>query len=189
MAVKSPFDRWTDGWGSDPLETPVSVVFVCPHCELPQSRASATVIQMIRGKNVKQMYPGARDAISPTFDDFMAILAEHPVSKNDELEMRIKAWQAGNHPRRANREPTEFSRCEQQNLQTLLTLLEGNDEGRRLLKAEILRELGEFELSCKALSQDASRGNDPLSSRLRELNLVKNRFVARFSPRLPKNEH
>ena len=84
------------------------------------------------------------------------------------LYVRLKCWQLGNHPRRQAGSGQPLSESETENLQQLLTLF-GDDEAERLLKAEVFRQLGDFEQAEESLVGPFHGQAGDIVSRLKDL--------------------
>ena len=74
--------------------------------------------------------------------------------KSKEIYARVRAWWLGNDSRRGSTDPSVLTSMEIANLRCLSNLLDESNHQERLVKAEILRELGEFELSLQLLGRD-----------------------------------
>jgi hypothetical protein len=68
-----------------------------------------------------------------------------------ERYVRLQTWWAFNDCRRESQE-LPLSSIEIENLHAFINLLDENEENDRLMKAEVLRELGEFTVAEKLLS-------------------------------------
>jgi hypothetical protein len=89
-------------------------------------------------------------------NDYLKAISKAELSKDQEVYLRTVYWRLMNDPRRRSQSPIALSREEQLNLRNLLTLVDEMDESSRLIRAEIYRELGEFEECAKALDYDFS---------------------------------
>lgn len=81
---------------------------------------------------------------TPTLLDYLGVLDEGIGDKDKERYVRIRAWWAGNDRRRELSQPTPLDCMEAQNLRNFADLLDETEDNDRLIKAEALRELGEF---------------------------------------------
>lgn len=104
-----------------------------------------------------------------TLDDYR-VLVDHidHIDASYHLYVRLKFWQLGNHPRRRAGSEEPLSESETENLQKLLMLF-GDDEADRLLKAEVLRQLGDFEQAENTLVGPFQDQAGDIVSRLGEM--------------------
>ena len=106
----------------------------------------------------------------PKFRELLSVLKANKHTVDNEKYLRIRAWWAGNDKRRsasANRK--DISKGEQQNLESLVELLNAADEQECLMMAEIYRELGKFEESECCLDQRFSEDLADIVSLMRQL--------------------
>ncbi len=78
--------------------------------------------------------------------ELLDFLTAHALPKDKEFYLRMRAWWAANDVWRwlPNPKPA-FSKEQVKNLKTLSALMDETDADQRILKAEIARELGEFD--------------------------------------------
>jgi hypothetical protein len=96
----------------------------------------------------KSKWPGAVEPNLPTEADYMSVLGRLKVSRERELYLRRQAWWAANDLIRTTMQHTvNWSAMQQANLRALANLMDENEPEDRLAKAEIYRELKEFD-SC-----------------------------------------
>ena len=141
---------YTDGFIEGPMYDDQGRLFRCPQC-----RAIGWNDEFICEE------PGDdEDELAAVFDgevgpipmrEYPELLAEAPWRGPDEEKyVRIAAFWAANMPRRApDSQPAPFNDDEHRNLLALLDLL-GDTSQDRLMRAEILREMGRFE-ECLAV--------------------------------------
>jgi hypothetical protein len=98
--------------------------------------------------------------------------------KQKERYLRLRAWWAGNDFRRESEKSTQLDSFETDNLRTFITLLDESEDTDRLMKAEALRELGEFADAEKLLATDFEYGLAQAGSIIRRLNQKKVLTVA-----------
>jgi hypothetical protein len=91
-------------------------------------------------------------------------------NRAQELYLRIRAWWWSNRPYR-DQSGRRFQVAEQDeaNLMRLLQLLDEDDGHQRLMRAEIYRELGLFELAVAELGDDFDDRYGQAGRRIREL--------------------
>lgn len=83
-------------------------------------------------------------AATPTLLDYLGFLDAGVGDKHKERYLRIRTWWASNDRRRESSQPTPLDCIETQNLRNLANLFDEAEDNDRLIKAEVLRELGEF---------------------------------------------
>lgn len=103
----------------------------------------------IRGK--QDLIEDARPYRAPTMQEFLRLL-ESGLSDPERVRyVRLRAWWTANDARRGNPEATPLSRPETQNLEQLAAMLDESNDHHRIMKAEIMRELGRFDEARKLL--------------------------------------
>jgi len=98
-------------------------------------------------------------------------------NRDQELHLRVSAWWAGNDAFRflGNGAATKMQAAPARspeasaNLVRLLELLAIDDPEQRLMKAEILRELGRYEEALRALQADFPSAHKALAALIRDL--------------------
>lgn len=88
----------------------------------------------------------------PSADDYFAFLQKGVSDSEKEHYVRLHAWWAGNDARRDGEAVAPLSDDEIANLDAYAALLDESDENDRIMKAEIMRELGRFEDAVALLS-------------------------------------
>ena len=139
----------------------------CPHCSTLVWIGEQTEVGEIDHRQTRAQsadaFPDARPAPTPTFAEYAAFLAattgggssasgRRETSTDEDREeqlakeryVRLRAWWAGNDPRRRSEHPTPLDPIERENLRALIAILDESDDSARISKAEALRELGEF---------------------------------------------
>lgn len=156
---------WSDGYMDAPQLPEQELLGKCAHCgeilslaELPDHPDPAAI-----GNADDHAFEHlAMDDYGLLIENFEQVDASY------HLFLRLKYWQLGNHPRRESETEIPLSGQETENLQQML-LLFGDDEPDRLLKAEVFRQLGEFERAESALVGPFQPQVKDLVARLREL--------------------
>ena len=155
---------WTDG-KVDASMLPLTPSAVrCPHCHSLLWISSLEEVGEIPGS---RGFGVPRPEYDDSFDfhpfienletdDYLVALKKGELSKDQEVYLRTIYWRQMNDPRRRSQSPIAFSVEEQENLRSLLPLVDQMDESSRLMRAEIHRELAEFEECAKALDYDFS---------------------------------
>ena len=139
---------WTDGKRDSPRLPDQPWLVKCQHCN--------TLVWIDEQKQVGEIAPwgsktsdgdkflDARPASTPTLQDYAVFIEAGISDKQKERYVRLSAWWAGNDPRRERAQRTPLGSFEAQNLRAFLTLLDEDEDNDRIMKAEALRELGEF---------------------------------------------
>ena len=98
---------------------------------------------------------GKQQVLAPSEKELLGFLAEPALPEDKELYVRVSAWRSANDAWRwvPNATPA-FSKDQVQNLKALSEMLDETEPNQRILKAEIARELGEFDECLRLLSQD-----------------------------------
>lgn len=150
---------WTDGKRDAPMLPDQPWLVKCRHC-----RALVWIDEQEKVGEVEPWDSGdatfgdARPYITPSVRDYFAIL-EEGVSDNKKVTyLRRRAWWAGNDARRQGGDATPLSDVETANLHAFAALLDESDENDRIMKAEVMRELGEYEDATALLSKPFSDG-------------------------------
>ena len=95
----------------------------------------------------------------------------------------MRAWRSANDAWRWNPNATPaFSKDQEQNLNALSEMLDETEPNQRILKAEIARELGEFDECLLLLSYQFDKGYDYAVGFIKKLAEEKVRGVKQFSP-------
>ncbi|MBW1815747.1 MAG: hypothetical protein JRJ60_01155 [Deltaproteobacteria bacterium] len=81
---------------------------------------------------------------TPTMQDYFGSLDKGVSDKKKEHYIRLRTWWAGNDEHRLGINATPMSRKETENLRAFALLLDETLEHDRLMKAEVMRELGLF---------------------------------------------
>lgn len=156
---------WTDGKMLAPmLPTPPSVT-KCRHCRGYFWVADAKIVgEVAPWEHDSETIPKEWRRAEPVADlaeaEFLeAITLSVARNKDEEMHLRVSAWHAGNDAYRegvdANRGalPPSWKHSPEaiDNLERLAALLTESDPDRRLMKAEIMRELGRFPEALRLL--------------------------------------
>jgi hypothetical protein len=120
--------------------------------------------------------------LAPSEKELLGFLSGPPLPKNKELYVRVVAWRMANDTWRwnPNAEP-EFSKEQVQNLKALAVMLDDAEPNQRILKAEIARELGNFDDCLLLLLHQFDKSYDHAVGFIRKLAEEKVRGVRAFS--------
>jgi hypothetical protein len=105
------------------------------------------------GSGDENKWPNAVDPDYPLEGDYLSIVQDPNLSHAKKLYARREAWWVANDTRRMSETNTvSFTEEQTANLQKLVALLDDKHPNQRLMKAEALRELGQFGDCIKLLS-------------------------------------
>ncbi len=171
---------WTDGKQESPLAQEPPQVIVCVRCNDPYWTNDA--------KKVGELSPSSEefdlDDTDPAWAN--APLAEEPTEaqyyaaisgglardKVEERTLRVFAWWRGNDEHREDSLTDSLQTAtgsRRSNLEALVHLLDGEEIGELLMKAEALRQLGEFDAARRLLAELPKGELDPIVEQLRIL--------------------
>lgn len=139
---------WTDGKREAPMLPDALWLVKCAHCGAliwinEQKKVGELGPWAPRGKDAAR-FRSARPPAAPSLDDYFAALSAPIADAQKERYIRLRAWWAGNDCRRQSGHAAPMSDQEIANLRTFLPFLDDADENDRVMKAEVLRELGMF---------------------------------------------
>lgn len=181
---------WTDG-KVDASMLPLTPSAVrCPHCHALLWVSSLKEVGEIpgpRGFGVpRPEYDNSFDALpfieKLEADDYLMAIRKGEFSKDQEAYLRTMYWRLMNDSRRRSQTSIALSADEQTNLRSLLQLVIETDEPSRLIRAEIYRELGEFEECANALDYDFCDDYIPAAVTIYMLQEEKNSSVGEIHP-------
>jgi len=115
-------------------------------------------------------FADARPASTPTLQDYAGFLKAGVSDKQKERYVRLRIWWAGNDPRRESGQSTPLDSFETENLRAFVMLLDEAEINDRIMKAEALRELGEFTNAQKLLATEIDDELIQVVSIIRNLN-------------------
>lgn len=156
---------WTDGKQVAPMFPHPPAVVKCHDCAECYWLVDAREVGTFKpwGDKAKQVDPAWETAPvvqEPSEAEYYAALQKGlAADSHQERTLRILAWWRRNDAFRDVREGLSVGSASdlgRKNLEALALLLNEADEDDRLLKAEVLRELGQFETACEVLSRVAS---------------------------------
>ncbi len=167
---------WTDGKQYAPMLPPPPGVVQCSHCPDCYWLSDAKKIGNLKiwpAKN--RQWPTDPRAEEPSEDGYYLAL-EKGLGRDlqQERQLRILAWWRRNDAFRSPNKaqaagnPTMSAQCKK-NLETLTGLLDAASENDCLMKAELLRELGEFACAIQVLGRVTSAAHQAGVRQLRAL--------------------
>ena len=169
---------WTDGKQVAPMLPQPPAVAKCRHCEECYWLADAREVGTLElwGNASNQSDPTWRAAPKveePSETDFYAALNKGLATDDQqELELRILAWWRRNDVCRDDvrgARQTTLTEEGRRNLDELVRLLDEGDESDLIMKAEALRELGEFKAAGEILDRVTSEEYAAVVRQLRQL--------------------
>lgn len=144
---------WTDGKRDAPMLPDEPWLVKCQHCGALVLIDEQQEVGIVDGRLPRQ--DSFKDALpydTPSPDDYFAFLQKGVSDSEKEQYVRLCAWWAGNDARRNGGAVTPLSDDEIANLDAYAALLDETDESGRIIKAEIMRELGRYEDAVALLS-------------------------------------
>ena len=169
---------WTDGKMNAPMLPDEPRLVKCPHCDALIWIEEMEEVEEVMPWEQTEFSIRAKPFIVPKFRAYISLLKTADHTRENEKYVRIRAWWAGNDKRRsasANRK--DISKGEQQNLESLVELLNAADEQECLMMAEIYRELGKFEESECCLDQRFSEELADIVSLIKQLTQLREPIV------------
>ena len=126
---------------------------------------------------------GKQQVMAPSGKEMLEFLSRPALPRDKEMFLRVAAWRSANDAwRRVPNATPAFSKDQVQNLKALSELLDQMEPNQRILKAEIARELGNFEQCLLLLSYQFEKGYEGAVGFIRKLAEEKVRGVKQFSP-------
>jgi hypothetical protein len=169
---------FTDGKMDAPMLPDKPLLVKCPHCQ-----AFIWIDEQEKAGEVKPfsdsgVYKDAKSYNAPELHDYFSKLKISNLSRKKEQYLRLRAWWAGNDKRRYANLKHSLSDEERENLQSLYEMLNTSDDNDRIMKAEIKRELGQFEDAEAILRAPFGNEFSQAVSIIRELIQQRDPFVA-----------
>jgi hypothetical protein len=113
---------------------------------------------------------GKKQLLAPSEKDLLGFLSGPGLPKDKEIYLRMRAWRSAKDAWRWNPNATPaFSKDQEQNLKALSKMLDEKKPNQRILKAEIARELGEFDECLNLLSYQFEEGYEYAANFIRKL--------------------
>ena len=168
---------WTDGKMNAPMLPDEPRLVKCPYCSALIWIKEMEEIAEVMPWEETEISIRAKPSIVTKFRAIVSLLKTVEHTQEKEKYLRIRAWWAGNDKRRTATVKKEMSKGEQQNLESLVELLNAADEQECLMMAEIYRELGKFEESECCLDQRFSEDLADIVSLIKQLTQLREPFV------------
>ena len=126
---------------------------------------------------------GKQQVLAPSGKEMLEFLSGSALPRDKEMFLRVAAWRSANDAWRRNPNATPaFSKDQEQNLKALSDMLDEKEPNQRILKAEIARELGEYDKCLRLLSQDFDERYGYAVGFIKKLAEEKVRAVKPFTP-------
>ncbi|WP_394147115.1 hypothetical protein [Shewanella atlantica] len=168
---------WSDGYVDSPMVPQQSLLVKCGHCKaevwLPELKAAP------EGKDNAMAYQSLDE------DELWALIEEYGKQPSEhQLYIRLRLWQLANHKYRTEKATlVQWSERERSNMEALLLILNMDAVQERLLAAELLRQLGNFERAREPLQVEFEGSAFEVSKLL--LQRIKQQKQQVFKCRLP----
>ncbi len=171
---------WTDGKQVAPMLPRPPAVVKCRHCVECYWLADAKEVGTVerwggKGQQVDPAWTAAQEVQEPFEDEYYQALEKGlGGDSQQERNLRVLAWWRRNDAFRdacqaqAGSIAATPAKC-RKNLEALASLLDEADENDCLMRAEVLRELGEFESAKQVLSRVTSAEYTTVIRQLRSL--------------------
>lgn len=147
---------WTDGKRDAPMLPDAPWLVKCAHCAALVWIDEQEQVGKVEPWGLLEQYPAefkdARSLETPSLEGYFAALSTPISDGQKERYIRLRAWWAGNDPRRETDQAGPMSDQEIANLRAFLSFLDEADENDRIMKAEALRELRMFTEAKAVLS-------------------------------------
>lgn len=158
---------WTDGYFDGDMWADPPQLVKCPHCRkilwIDDQELLGRKRQRDANGERRRDFLRAQPFVLLEMSDYFQVIEQVRLDGKRLRHARVRAWQWGNHPRRAcSQAGSRFSRgagwtppsvheSERLNLEALVPLLDECDEDDRVMKAEACRELGRFDAALRLL--------------------------------------
>lgn len=174
---------WTDGWIDAPMLPPDCDVVVCPNCRQPvwaDDCRSAETDRVAdddeygwqdsgRARNPYERCEGFETAEEATLDHWKSLLQPLPEDPRRERYLRTRIWWRMNDQRRITDAVIPLDPDEVGNMITLAAMLVESKTSDLVTKAEIMRELGRFQLAAKLIRRVRKKSAPPETAFIRGL--------------------
>lgn len=171
---------WTDSKCEAPHFPNLPDVVACPHCAVPLWPSDEPVVCLETDYRAWQALAGLKPARELDPIGYRDALRRCCGRRRREAYVRVRLWWLGNDVRREGCDPPGLTDAEVTNIKALARVLRHGVDEERLLKAEVLRELGHFDEAEKLLSAPFDEDLLPAVERIRELVAEGESRVARY---------
>jgi hypothetical protein len=169
---------WTDGKREAKMLPDHPWLAKCPMCNFLFWIDEA--VQVDTGFDAAK---GKQQVLKPAEKELLGFLTGPALPADKELYVRVWAWRSANDAwRRLPNATPAFSKDQVKNLKALSNILDKTDPNQRILKAEIARELGEFDECLEMLSHPFDERYGYAVGFIKKLAEEKVRVVRSISP-------
>jgi len=175
---------WSDGWMDAPMMMEYPIIVACVHCGEVFDIEVVTRIEEKDFHQVGDMSPAYLREASE--DQCIKYASTHEeLNQLREWQIRIRAYQMGNHASRRSKKPRDWSTMSLSNARRLVQIC-GRGVVEQLIMAEVLRSIGEFDDAVEVL--DELTPDDELTASMsRQIRAHLNKRSRQvFEPELPK---
>lgn len=171
--------RWTDGYMFAPMLLEQPDLIKCPHCEaLLWIEGQEEVGEYDGNKIAHREYRSAAPFRELTLKDYLGYLEKGDYPADRERYLRLQTWWTGNDEHRRNTEVQMYmSEAEKANLESLIQLLDDEDQSDQLMKAEAYREMGRFDEAKEVLLQSDPSFAPEAGDQIWQLSVQRDVFV------------
>ena len=150
---------WTDGFRRAPMWPMLPALVKCPHCQkLFWIEDAKELAQRMGSGGERDPWRNAKEPLEPAESDYLAAAGAANISRAHELYARQRAWWLANDPARADpKQKVEWTEARKKNLTRLAALLDESKDGELIAKAEIARELGDFDRCLQLLGRSVDK--------------------------------
>ena len=144
---------WTDAKMEAPMLPDRPWLIKCPKCNSLLWINELDKLGEQGSWEEDKKWPDAVEPALPSEEDYFSILQDDSLSDKKKLYAHRRAWWLANDAYRSGKvKNANFSESQKTNLKKFANLINEEDPDQRLLKAEVFRELGQFDDCIKLLS-------------------------------------
>ncbi|HEY9159457.1 MAG TPA: hypothetical protein VIS94_00020 [Desulfomonilia bacterium] len=169
---------WSDGKQDAPMLPERHWLVKCPDCAKMLWIDELEKIGEVIPYNRKENGFNSKPYQVPEFQEMISFLRSENPNKKKESYLRTKIWWAGNDKRRGAEFPPEYASDEVENMNKLLEIMDDSKTNGRIMKGELLRQLGKFDESEKQFALVNEKNYEDVVAFLLNLVKAKNRYVA-----------
>ena len=172
---------WTDGKMEAPMLPDYPLLVKCPNCQALFWINEAKEIGQGGFFDENPGWPNAKEPVLPTESDFLRALATGGMSREKDLYLRRKYWEAINDAYRTNASAVAaFTPLQERLLRSLADVFDVADPNQRIAKAEIFRELRMYDDCIRLLADPFDKEiHAKVAAIIRELAVKKKWIVLR----------
>ncbi len=162
--------QWSDGFLDAPMLPEFPRLGRCPHCGALFWVEDATLLgECWPGDTASSQWPEAKEVEGPTAEEFLAAIPLCEEDADKRFFVRLRSWWRTNDRfRKGGADAPPFSDAERANLDALAAILDDTDVQHIIMRAEIAREQGRFDVCLKLLERDFEEGLQFVARTIRE---------------------